>query len=235
MNYLKKCKSNKIFLSLIAALFMILSYSVLFLDKRVVIHLGKEDGFFECLDFIYCLASGLIFLTIFFKIKTMQKRNNYFFLILGLIFLFGAGEEISWGQRMFGWATPVLLRENNMQSEITFHNLAILGRSTINRLFLLFSFFYCLFVPILDVFSNSFHKHVVKYDIPIASVYVGLFFPINYGLSKLLELYEKGPLNGLHYPLMEIKECNLLFLWFLISLVFLKERLKKEKQEALFN
>jgi len=55
---------------------------------------------------------------------------------------------------------------------------------------------------------------------------VGLFFLINYGVSKFFELYETGPLSGLHYPLMEIKECNFLFLWFLISWLFLNERLK---------
>ena len=224
MECLSKRKSTEVFLSLAAILFVVFSYSSLFLDKGVVIDLGKEDGFFECLDFIFCLFSALIFLAIFFNIKITQKRNNYFYLILGFLFLFGAAEEISWGQRIFEWPTPEFLKHNNIQGEITFHNLATLRR-TANKLFLLFSFFYCLFVPILDGFFNPFHKLAVKFDLPIAAICVGLFFPINYGLSKLLEFYETGPLKGLHYPLMEIKECNLLFIWVLMSLYFFKKRL----------
>lgn len=225
MECLNNRKRTEVFLSLVAALFMVLSYSLLFLDKGVVIDLGKEDGFFECLDFIFCLISALIFLAIFFNIKITQKRNNYFYLILGFLFLFGAAEEISWGQRIFGWESPEFFKNNNMQGEITFHNLEILQRRTVNRIFLLFSLLYCLFVPILDGFSNSFHKQAVKFDMPIAATCVGLFFPINYGLSKYFEFYETGPLKGLHYPLMEIKECNLLFLWLLMSFYFLKKRL----------
>jgi hypothetical protein len=34
-----------------------------------------------------------------------------------------AGEEISWGQRIFGWATPDFFRENNIQGETNFHNM----------------------------------------------------------------------------------------------------------------
>jgi len=224
MECLNNRKSTEVFLSLVAALFMVLSYSTLFLDKGMVVNLGKEDGFFECLDFIFCLISALIFLAIFFNIKITQKRNNYFYLILGFLFLFGAAEEISWGQRIFGWPTPEFLKHNNIQGEITFHNLAILRR-TANKLFLLFSFFYCLLIPVLDGLSNSFHKQAVKFDMPIAATCIGLFFPINYGLSKIFEFYETGPFSGLHFPIVEIKECNLLFLWLLMSLYFLKKRL----------
>jgi len=52
---------------------------------------------------------------------------------LGLVFLFGALEEISWGQRIFGIETPAYFVENNLQRETNLHNLEILG-VRINRL-----------------------------------------------------------------------------------------------------
>jgi hypothetical protein len=43
--------------------------------------------------------------------------------IMGLIALFIAGDEISWGQRIFHLSTPEALRQINVQGEITFHNI----------------------------------------------------------------------------------------------------------------
>jgi len=42
-----------------------------------------------------------------------------------LLCLFGAGEEISWGQRIFGLETPDFLSDKNAQGEIGLHNLVI--------------------------------------------------------------------------------------------------------------
>ena len=44
-------------------------------------------------------------------------------LLLAGVFLLGAMEEISWGQRLFSWGTPELLKEANEQGETTLHNL----------------------------------------------------------------------------------------------------------------
>ncbi len=51
----------------------------------------------------------------------------------GLVYLTGAaaaifilGEEISWGQRIFGWATPEELEEINRQGETNIHNIGTL-------------------------------------------------------------------------------------------------------------
>ena len=40
-----------------------------------------------------------------------------------LIMLAGVGEEISWGQRIFGWSTPEGLEEINHQGETNLHNI----------------------------------------------------------------------------------------------------------------
>lgn len=43
------------------------------------------------------------------------------------MFFFVAGEEISWGQRIFGIESSEFFKENNYQSETTLHNLVIGG------------------------------------------------------------------------------------------------------------
>ncbi|MCB1121119.1 MAG: hypothetical protein KJT03_06205 [Verrucomicrobiae bacterium] len=58
------------------------------------------------------------------KISTLPcliKRT--LFVCFGILFLFGAGEEISWGQRIFGFETPPAIREINGQDEFNVHNI----------------------------------------------------------------------------------------------------------------
>lgn len=45
----------------------------------------------------------------------------YALLVMGVVFI--VGEEISWGQRLFGWGTPEPLQEVNRQGETNLHNI----------------------------------------------------------------------------------------------------------------
>lgn len=51
------------------------------------------------------------------------------------MFFFGAGEEISWGQRIFGWETSEAMKEINRQDETTIHNIEIGGVALTKHLF----------------------------------------------------------------------------------------------------
>ncbi len=44
--------------------------------------------------------------------------------LLAIILFLMAGEELSWGQRIFNWKTPDLIATYNIQKETNFHNLA---------------------------------------------------------------------------------------------------------------
>ena len=52
-----------------------------------------------------------------------------------LMFFFGAGEEVSWGQRIFGWETSEAMKEINRQDETTIHNIEIGGVALTKHLF----------------------------------------------------------------------------------------------------
>ncbi len=85
--------------------------------------LEREDSAFETLQFIGYLFSGLLWLHIANKLFTKKlKMHALLFMLLGLMLLFIAGEEISWGQRYLGIATPDYIAQNNLQKEITLHN-----------------------------------------------------------------------------------------------------------------
>jgi hypothetical protein len=59
-------------------------------------------------------------------LRLMRRRESTLALVyalLGLFFFFVGGEEMSWGQRIFGVASPEFFQENNRQGEISVHNL----------------------------------------------------------------------------------------------------------------
>lgn len=55
--------------------------------------------------------------------------------IYALLFFFAAGEEISWGQRIFDWETNEFFEENNAQGETNFHNFVVGGQPLTRTLF----------------------------------------------------------------------------------------------------
>lgn len=54
-----------------------------------------------------------------------QRQHLAMILAIAVVLLLGLmiGEELSWGQRIFGWSTPSFLAEVNSQSEINLHNI----------------------------------------------------------------------------------------------------------------
>ena len=81
----------------------------------------KEDGWVENLTAVWLLLAGLMLLATALAETNFLRRCIY---VLGSIaFVFGAGEEISWGQRILGFATPDFLLNLNTQGEFNVHNI----------------------------------------------------------------------------------------------------------------
>ena len=85
---------------------------------------GGEDGVSEWWSVAtYFVAAGLAGATGWRLRRTGYSGLAAIQLLLAAIFLIGAMEEISWGQRLFDWGTPQALQAVNQQGEITIHNL----------------------------------------------------------------------------------------------------------------
>ncbi len=72
------------------------------------------------------------------------------YIILAFAIVFMIGEEISWGQRLFGWQTPASYAEINKQAETNLHNIHGVG-STLKWLHMLVGA-YGTFLPLLLIF-----------------------------------------------------------------------------------
>ena len=132
-----KKKFNRIVYSLLPFLIIFSYYLYLFNIGRYY-PLIREDGILEYLQFILYFISFLYSLKIFLYYLKQSKRKIhalfFFFLTFGLLFI--AGEEISWGQRIFQIETPSKLAAINAQGEITLHNIKYFQKNYLHLVYI---------------------------------------------------------------------------------------------------
>ncbi|NUT69653.1 hypothetical protein [Pseudarthrobacter sp. C4D7] len=88
------------------------------------IWLLDEDSLVEWLQFLALGAAGIFLPLMAFRLaKTGHKAMALLYGVVAAGVWFLAGEEISWGQRIFGWQTPEAMEAINRQGETTVHNI----------------------------------------------------------------------------------------------------------------
>jgi len=123
----------------IAALFLTIIFGLgiyfantdlLYFDKVYTV----EDGFVENGSAIFLLSSSILLLSRFFKLFSSKSTAwKIGIAVMALLFFFAAGEEISWGQRIFNIESSEYFLENNAQGETNLHNMVV-GGTKINKL-----------------------------------------------------------------------------------------------------
>jgi hypothetical protein len=91
--------------------------------------LADEVGLTEWVEFAF--VGAMIVLASAIAPSLWRRGHRWLallYLLVALAALFVAGEEISWGQRIFGWATPEDLEDVNRQGETNIHNIGIVLR-----------------------------------------------------------------------------------------------------------
>lgn len=96
---------------------------------------ANEDGIIEYLTSLFFLVAAAINFAIYIKlyrITVERKPALFIYLLLVIAFTLIAFEEISWGQRIFGFQTPASLKEINVQDEFTLHNISYFHEITMD-------------------------------------------------------------------------------------------------------
>ena len=171
----------------------------------------EEDGIAEWLTVLgLLLGSGVC---IYRFVKLIRIKSKWFLFVtlgLGLFLFFAAGEEISWGQRIFGLVTPEYFKEHNAQQETNLHNL-IVGGVKLNKLIFsvilvsLLSVF-LIIVPLLYQKNAAIRKFLDRSAIPIPQRYQVIGFVAVFALTSLIR----------HGKNAELLECGGALLFFLI-------------------
>jgi hypothetical protein len=98
------------------------------LGKPVYVWYTREDGPVETMQVLIWV---ILLVTCILVVRQLWRTGNkgmallYTCVCVGAIFVIG--EEISWGQRIFSWQTPLALEEMNRQGETNLHNLFAFG------------------------------------------------------------------------------------------------------------
>lgn len=216
---------------------IVASYSVYyFCDPSTVADLGDEDHFFEQWTAISLfLASGVC-------LYLFVKTRNVFYILLSLLFFFGSGEEISWGQRIIGFKTPESIEKINVQKEFSIHNIEIFNTSDshgntkkglarlfeINFLFRLFMMVYGIVLPFLVYHLKFIRSLTEKLKLPVPPIGIGMLFFVNWLVFWFLFTHILSPQYGLKYLSAdpEIFECIGAFILLVISVYFYIDRRK---------
>jgi hypothetical protein len=114
----------------------------------------QEDEGLENLSAVWWLGAAAAALTALALPSVRRHRSPLFYGLAAVFFIACGGEEISWGQRIFGFATPETLDEINKQDETNLHNI---GSTSVfwTSFFLLTLFVFILWPALLRVNARA--------------------------------------------------------------------------------
>ena len=151
----------------VAGIFLSLSV----LNESTYIALTEESRGVEILTAIFYLFGGIIIIWGTLKSDASWLRRTMP-ILLGLFFIFIAGEEESWGQWIFEFSTPDTIKEVNYQGEVNIHNLDIFfGGLHAHFILNLFILSYGVIVPLGALLSVRIKGILNYFNIPIIPVY----------------------------------------------------------------
>lgn len=166
-----------------------------------------EDGVLEYFTAVLLFCSAM--LSLWRLVLIRRAKGAWFVATTGLVFLimlFGAGEEISWGQRIFDIQSGEFFSNNNRQRETNLHNLEVNGvninKLVFGKMLTLFLVLYYLVLPPLYKRKAGVQRFFDRLYIPVPKWHHGIATLLA-GLSILLVASgKKGELNEVCLSIM---------------------------------
>lgn len=185
-------------LYIVLGVYIVVSYQTLAAGGGLDKLFFTEDGYFETAGALGLFATaGLFFYGFFRTLKNPIKENTHWvkrvaFLGFALIAFFGAGEEISWGQRIFNIQTPEALNSVNAQGELTVHNIAVNGvQLNFETAFDVFWFSVVVLLP-LGIMFIPLVRNLARKFFPALYLPIGGLFLLNYLWAKAAKTLYAG-------------------------------------------
>ena len=148
------------------------------------------------------------------------------------------GEEISWGQRIFGFETPDAIAEGNIQGETNIHNwwvfnfhkskpgaevevtkTGIAALLTAKKIFIYIFVSFLFLLPLGVKFNPLIRKLSKRFYLPVPAIALGILFIANILLYKAFKPLAIG-YRGIGRGLAEVEEFNFALILFLVPFVW---------------
>lgn len=161
----------------------------------------NEDHLIEWLTVLALLGSSAL---CFFRIYKLKATKSWPYLLItfifGCMFLFGVGEEISWGQRIFKFTSSDFFQTYNTQREVNLHNLIVRG---IKINILIFSQFLSIMVVIYFIVLPILYRKYATLKIWIDRFAIPLPTWFHLGCYLLLFLLSEATGSDKRFELLE--------------------------------
>ncbi len=181
---------------------------------------AQEDGFIEYMTFLFLF---LVSITQFSRLRKFKNKSTLWVVsvfFLGLLFFFGAGEEISWGQRIFNIESGDFFKDNNLQNETNLHNLEVggikLNKLIFTQLLGVVMGIYLLIIPLLYNKWDWLKRTVNLFAIPVPKLHQIIVFIVTSLIIVVLPNLSRKP------------EVHELFFACIFFLIFLNPKNKEE-------
>ena len=166
-----------------------------------------EDGPVEYLTFFALLGVSFLLFSRFLSFRQNQTLLWKAVTIgAALLFIFGAGEEISWGQRLMGWETSEAMAALNSQNETNLHNIKINGVKLNKIIFTnglgLGLGTYFLILPLIARSKPNFLKTLAKAGVPLSRWAITITFLVSVLLVLLIPQSNKWETLEVAVPLV---------------------------------
>lgn len=158
-----------------------------------------EDGVLETGTAVLMLVGAIIVF-----VRFLRERRSHpwtftaFSIFTTILLIFVAGEEISWGQRIFNVESNEFFLNNNIQNETNLHNMAINGVN-LNRLGAKFlSLFLILYYVVLPYFYSrrgAIHRWMSHLCVPVPKIHNGIMLLIFAIVIDQIPSPKRGELN----------------------------------------
>ena len=183
-------------LTLIVALVVtVVAIHYVFQEEDVYDSLQLEDGIVEYLTVLFFFGAGAIFLYAMLakgsRVRELFKDYRFLLVILGILCIYAALEEISFGQRIVGWESPEYFEESSTQEETDTHN--IRGVEFIFAIAAFLLVLYGVVVPFGLKYSPErfeWFRKILKIKIPYPPLQAAVFFAIGV-LFIIMDLVSK--------------------------------------------
>lgn len=159
-----------------------------------------EDGVLETATAIMLFSSGVIVGMRLLRERKLHPRSFFVISILMVVvFVFVSGEEISWGQRIFGVQSSEFFLENNRQDETNLHNLEVRGvnlnKLIFGRMLVLFLIGYYLILPYLFSLRGRVYRWASSLYFPVPKIHHGVMMLALGLLVEQIPSSKRGELN----------------------------------------
>ena len=160
---------------------------------------AEEDGLVENLTALGLFAAAIVVIVKLWRARGESGFRTFCHVLFALMLIFGAGEEISWGQRIFNIESSEFFLEHNAQGETNLHNMVI-GDTKINKLIFgqiltAFLAIYFLILPFLYTSYNWVTRFIDRFGIPVPHLHQSLVFSIAYVLTLIIPSSRKWELG----------------------------------------